>query len=100
MSHEDSPTGQQFHVRYDYTYANGTTHTLWGLIHTSREEAEVAKRRYVKDGCAAEIFVREVSPWRQDVPGNCRCGCPESEHRSVVETGGACDRHECWGFVQ
>lgn len=99
MSHEDSPTGQQFHVRYDYTYANGTTHTLWGLVHTTRELAEIERGRHLKAGYPAEIFVRDLSPWRQDVPGACRCGHGSEPHRAIAETADMCTScDDCWGY--
>lgn len=82
-AHKDSPSGQQFHVRYDYVYDNGSTHTLWSRVYGSRDEAEKAKRRHEKWGDGnVRIFVRDLSPWREDTgPEPCgNCGQPKNEH--------------------
>lgn len=99
MSHKDTPTGQQFCVRYKRD-ENGREVTYWGHVHDSREEAEEARQDYEHFRTAngrihdIEVFVRDLSPWRQDTGpepcGNCRH--PKNEHPGGgYPAAGACE---------
>lgn len=71
MSHKDSPSGQQFHVRYFQDEEDGV-HTYWSGVYDN-----VAGAQRIVELCeqndrvyGPEIFVRDVSPWRPLEPYN------------------------------
>lgn len=63
--HEDSTSGQQFHVRYSRD-EEGTVRTYWSYVYDSQEKAEEVKTDWLEEDriYGVEIFVRDVSPWR------------------------------------
>lgn len=99
-AHHDSPSGQQFHVRYTPFHDPGRRY--WSHILTTREDAERELAFYRRSGYDdAQLFVRDVSPWRGDTGPEpaCRCGHTKKQHNgSVPEQSGLCGKCGCWGF--
>lgn len=64
-THRDSPTGQQFHVRY--TPKNGDKGPCWGHVFPTREEGERDLAWFLRNEYDdAKLFIRDVTPWRED----------------------------------
>lgn len=64
-THLDTPTGQQFHIRY--TPHNGDAGPYWTHVWSDLERAKTELEWYHKNGYTdAKIFVRDVTPWREE----------------------------------
>lgn len=62
MSHKDSPTGKQYHVRH---WSPKNQAWLWGLVFDDLEVAQASFQATQDTGFDAKIFIRDVSPWRE-----------------------------------
>lgn len=61
--HTDSPSGQQWHVRY--TPKNGDKGPYWSGISSTPEQAQESLKWHLDHGYDdAQLFEREVTPWK------------------------------------
>ena len=63
MSRNDSPTGQQFHFRYDPQNGDGP---YWSNVYDTREDLDRELKIHRDWGYECTPYVRDVSPWRED----------------------------------
>lgn len=61
--HLDSPSGKQYHVRYEPSHDPGRIY--WSAVIDNPEEAQRALEIFSSIDPDAKLFVRYVSPWRE-----------------------------------
>lgn len=63
-AHKDSPTGQQWHIRYRLS---GRTEFYWSSVFLTESEAVASFDVYERapEVAEADLYIREATPWRK-----------------------------------
>jgi hypothetical protein len=61
-AHQDPRDGRQYHVRY---WSESAQTWYWMHVSDDLDDAEQTRQSIVNSGRRTQMFVRDVSPWRE-----------------------------------